>query len=202
MPVAPDTSEELVPLAVGDVTVYLCRRTGGIWFPEEALAAIKSAGPSGLQSLDDQSRPTQPVQVDPSKPHKCPIDGSSLLHYHYQDRYDVTLEQCMECGGMWVPHTELDKLVSIHPDPEAERTFKPHHVDYPLDANGDYDDSPQSAKPPANVSTQAIQAASLMSLGQQQTAERLSAFTTFLNVANWDPFRDYVGRRGFWPWQW
>ena len=110
------TNLNLAHFGFDGVTVYVCKETGSIWFPEGTLAAIKHAGPNELNRLDEATTPTAPVQVDSPVPTNCPVDNSLLLKYHYQDCYSVCLEQCLECGGIWISHTELDKLAAIDPN--------------------------------------------------------------------------------------
>lgn len=194
MPLSPDTGEELAPLVVDGMTLYVCSHTGGIWFPEDALNKMRQQDAPALQNLDRQTAPSQPVQVDASKPHRCPLDGSLLIHYHFQPVYDAVLEQCMQCGGMWVPHTELDKIAAEHPAaPPVEPP--PRHVTYPINEFGQYDDSVQPTPEPPNLAPEARAAVQLMESQTNAAINRARAFQVFSQVVNWDPFRTYIGRR-------
>jgi uncharacterized protein len=39
---------------------------------------------------------------------KCPIDGAELSRQTYEAAIDV--ENCPECGGMWLDHRELERI--------------------------------------------------------------------------------------------
>lgn len=192
MPLSPDTAEPLEATVVDGFTLFVCRHTGGIWFPEEAIAAMRREDPAGLETLDRSTSPTEPVQIDPSKSHVCPIDGSQLIHYHFQDRYDVVIEQCLTCGGIWVPHSELDKIVAIHGPSEEPQA---HHVPYPKNQFGDYDDTLPPTPEPPNISPEARAAVNLMGSQTQTTIDRAHAFQQFWQVVDYNPFRVYIGRR-------
>ncbi len=121
MPLSPDTREELSPLQIFGVTVQVCPRTGGIWFSEESLGQIKHAREDSLKELDEMTAPPTEVICDESQKLACPFDGTLLLKYRYMGRADVILEQCLNCGGIWVPHHELDKMVTDAPETDADK---------------------------------------------------------------------------------
>lgn len=121
MPLAPDTQEELSPLQIFGVAILVCPRTGGIWFSEEALGQIKRAGAESLKQLEEETAPAEEVACDEAQKHQCPIDGSTLIKYRYMGLKDIVLEQCLNCGGIWVPHHELDKMVSANTHEDADK---------------------------------------------------------------------------------
>jgi len=121
MPLSPDTQDELVPLEVAGVPIQVCSKTGGIWFSEEALGQIKRASSDSLKDLDERTAPGQEAPPDDGKQHMCPVDGSPLTKYRYMGRKDIVLEQCLRCGGIWVPHHELDKMIINAPDAESDK---------------------------------------------------------------------------------
>ncbi|MBI1755944.1 MAG: zf-TFIIB domain-containing protein [Fimbriimonas ginsengisoli] len=191
MGLSPDTASPMVPLVIDGVTVEVCKQTGGIWFGEGALAAIRLGGPGELKKLDDQTAVTQPAAVQPDRPHRCPDDGASLLHYHYLGTSPVVLEQCMQCGGIWAAHTELDKMVALAS--AAPATAALHQVNYPLDKNGEYDDTPVTPLR-QNVSPEVLAAVAQLDAERDETVARYNAFSLFLKWINWDPFRVYIGQ--------
>lgn len=183
--IAPDTREPLVPLELDGVSLSVSPTTGGIWFSEDALRAVIRAGEGEVAKLDTETKPTQPAPITTESVHVCPVDGSTLLKYHYQERYDVILEQCMECGGVWASHSELDKLVAIHPG--APETFKLRTTNYPLDQNGEYNDTPPPAIPPAGLSPEAAMVVAEANEQHLATMTRLNSFTQFLRAVDRRP---------------
>ena len=170
---AASLNENLAPFEFDGVTVYVCKETGSIWFPEGTLAAIKDSGEDELDKLDSATTPTAPVQVDSPVPTNCPVDNSLLLKYHYLECYAVNLEQCMECGGIWIKHTEFDKLAAIDPLAQSPGIIRNQAV----------------APTPANLTPEAIVAL------DEFTAEHAAVMGRLVSIRNLARWIDYDYRR-------
>ena len=105
----PACSHALTPLSVGELTVDACEGgCGGIWFDHYELRKVDEPSEAlGDQLLDVQRDPS--VVVDPSKRYDCPKcnDGVVMMRHFWSVRREITIDECPECGGIFLDAGEL-----------------------------------------------------------------------------------------------
>src|SRR3954452_13400562 len=117
----PACSHMLSSRTVGDVTVELCDGgCGGIWFDHFELRKLDEASESAGEALLDVRRDPG-VLVDPSKRYHCPKDTDDvvLMRHFWSVKREVTLDECPECGGVFLDAGELGRIRAEFPTEAA-----------------------------------------------------------------------------------
>ena len=116
----PACANTLTPKTAGGVEVDVCAGgCGGIWFAQfEFKKFDEPAEAAGEQLLDV---PTNGVVVDRTKRYGCPrcTDGVVMLRHFESVKRQVTLDECPECGGIWLDAGELRTIRDEFPSEEA-----------------------------------------------------------------------------------
>lgn len=60
---------------------------------------------------------------------KCPVDGAELQKIV---KSGIEIEYCPSCGGVWLDHGELEKLVELASNPQPK--FGPPNISSPAPA--------------------------------------------------------------------
>lgn len=90
------------------VTLDVCHEgCGGIWFDRSELEQLEAlSSPPSLRILANKNR-----VVDFSRPRTCPkCPGHHLTRLHHDTIQQLELDECSQCGGMWVDLGELQVL--------------------------------------------------------------------------------------------
>ena len=118
----PACSHVLTPLTVGDLTVDACEGgCGGIFFDHYELRKVDEPSETlGDQLLDIQRDPS--VAVDPSKRYACPkcADGVVMMRHFWSVKRETTIDECPECGGIFLDAGELAKIRAEFPSHDAK----------------------------------------------------------------------------------
>ena len=117
----PACGRELTTMTAGPITVDACAGgCAGIWFDHFELAKVDEQSESaGAALLEIPSDPT--LSVDLSRRRTCPKCGPEiemLRHFESVAR-KIALDECPECGGIWLDTGELNVIRSEYPNAEA-----------------------------------------------------------------------------------
>ncbi len=108
----PACKRALTPKTAGELTVDACDGgCGGIWFDHFELRKVdERAEPAGPILLEVARDPA--VSVDPSARYGCPkcTDGVVMMRHFWSVKRAVTMDECPECGGIWLDAGELAKI--------------------------------------------------------------------------------------------
>jgi uncharacterized protein len=118
----PACGHGLTSLAVGDLTVDACDGgCGGIWFDHYELRTVDEPGEALGDSLLDIPRDPS-VVVDPNKRYRCPscTDGVVMMRHFWSVRRAVTIDECPECGGIFLDAGELARIRAEFPSEAAK----------------------------------------------------------------------------------
>lgn len=86
---------------------------GGIWFDHWELQKVdEQAETAGEQLLSVRRDPG--VLVDPAGRYRCPkcTDGVVLMRHFWSVKRGVTIDECPECGGIFLDAGELARIRS------------------------------------------------------------------------------------------
>jgi uncharacterized protein len=118
----PACGHTLSTRTAGDVTVDVCDGgCGGIWFDHFELRKLdEQAESAGAALLDVRRDPG--VDVDPSERYDCPkcTDGVVLMRHFWSVKREVTIDECAECGGIFLDAGELGRIRNEFPTEEAK----------------------------------------------------------------------------------
>jgi Zn-finger nucleic acid-binding protein len=108
----PACSHELTTRTAGDVTVDVCAGgCGGIWFDHFELRKLDEQSETAGESLLDIPRDPD-VHVDSEKRYICPHDTDDvvLMRHFWSVKRAVTIDECPECGGVFLDAGELGRI--------------------------------------------------------------------------------------------
>jgi uncharacterized protein len=117
----PACGHSLSSRTAGDVTVDVCDGgCGGIWFDHYELKKLDEATESAGEALLDVRRDPG-VVVDPAERYRCPkcTDDVVLMRHFWSVKRAVTIDECAECGGIFLDAGELGSIRHEFPTEEA-----------------------------------------------------------------------------------
>jgi len=117
----PACSRALSPLGAGELTVDVCDGgCGGIWFDHYELRKVDERSESAGEALLDV--PCDPdVHLDRSRRYTCPActDGVVMMRHFWSVARRVTVDECPECGGVFLDAGELREIRGLFPSQES-----------------------------------------------------------------------------------
>ncbi len=110
---------ELKPQIHLGITIDVCPTCAGIWFDKDELTHIAQLDPTVLPKLDQMYQPVV-TSYDPPWQKVCPVcKQTNLRPYDYLYHSNIELDECPECGGIWVEDSELQKMYQVLQDARA-----------------------------------------------------------------------------------
>ena len=120
----PACGHTLSTRTAGTITDDVCDGgCGGIWFDHWELQKVdEQAETAGEQLLNVRRDPG--VVVDPAERYHCPkcTDGVVLMRHFWSVKRAVTVDECPECGGVFLDAGELGSIrheFATHDEKEA-----------------------------------------------------------------------------------
>ncbi len=107
----PACINQLTSISVSNLNVEVCKGgCGGVWLDQGELAKFdedRDPAPETLLKAEKNKN----TLIDHSKARKCPKCTNQVLAMHYHDsEYQIEVDQCMGCGGIWLDLSELDQI--------------------------------------------------------------------------------------------
>ncbi|MCF7840791.1 MAG: zf-TFIIB domain-containing protein [Candidatus Marinimicrobia bacterium] len=119
--ICPACNNTLTVKTIGDLEVDVCENgCGGIWFDLLELKKVDEPHESVGEGLLDI--PHDPdVKVDYDAKRECPrCEGMTMLRHFYSIKRAVEIDECPNCGGIWLDAGELAQIRSLFQS-EAEK---------------------------------------------------------------------------------
>jgi len=117
----PACARELTTMTAGPITVDVCSGgCAGIWFDHFELAKVdeqsESAGAALLEIPRDPS-----ISVDLTRRRTCPRCGPQfeMLRHFESIARKIAVDECPECGGIWLDAGELNVIRDEFPSAQA-----------------------------------------------------------------------------------
>ncbi|MCS7300280.1 MAG: zf-TFIIB domain-containing protein [Fimbriimonadales bacterium] len=109
---------ELKPEVHLGVTIDVCPACAGVWFDQDELVRLNELDDDILPRIDSLYQP-QVVAYDPPWERLCPVCRTALHPYNYLYTSSIRLDNCDQCGGVWVDNGELEKMAQVLEDARA-----------------------------------------------------------------------------------
>jgi uncharacterized protein len=107
----PRCAEALTPTRIGGVDTDVCERCGGLWLDRNELARFDPPEVAFGDALVAHLQQFPGSLMDHSVRLRCPHHGEVVMARRpYSSRVRVELDQCPQCGGIWL---DADELASI-----------------------------------------------------------------------------------------
>jgi uncharacterized protein len=117
----PACGHALSPRTAGELTVDVCDGgCGGVWFDHYELKKVDEQSEAAGAALLDVARDPN-VVVDPDKRYVCPKcpDGAVMMRHFWSVSRKVTVDECPECGGVFLDAGELREIRDLYPTEAA-----------------------------------------------------------------------------------
>lgn len=104
----PACGHTLAPITVSQLTVDVCRGgCGGIWFDNFELKKVDEPHEFEGEALLHIERDDHRL-VDYERRRTCPkCDNILMMRHYFSDRRQVEVDECPNCGGIWLDAGEL-----------------------------------------------------------------------------------------------
>ena len=110
---------------------------GGIWFDKGELEQVDEAHETKGEAL--LNIPRDPNILIPERANrKCPVDGTTMKRIRFGDQIPLEIDECPECGGIWLDGGELEKLRNFFQD-EAHRKAAQEIIEKEFVQNREFD---------------------------------------------------------------
>ena len=117
----PACEHELSEVNVGDIKLDVCQGgCGGLWFDNFELQKVdESHEHTGEKLLDIKRNPD--VRIDNEMKRQCPrCSDIKMMRHFFTVKQKVTIDECAQCGGVWLDVGELAMIRSLY-DSEEDR---------------------------------------------------------------------------------
>jgi membrane associated rhomboid family serine protease/Zn-finger nucleic acid-binding protein len=85
-----------------------CQHCGGLWFENGELNSALSTADNGDNCVRVEENLGQHLGVSKRLCHDC---HESMQHYHLMDGYQIEVDVCHSCSGLWIDEEERVKVV-------------------------------------------------------------------------------------------
>jgi Zn-finger nucleic acid-binding protein len=107
----PRTGTPLTRVRVGGVETDCCEDCGGLWLDRFELAKFEGAANPFGEALAAHLAQFPGALIDPTARLRCPRHRDVVLLRRMHSRaVPVEIDECPECGGVWLDAAELDQI--------------------------------------------------------------------------------------------
>lgn len=108
----PACLKPLTALPAGDIEVDACQNgCGGVWFDAHELDKFDEPCEFPTHSILSLAKKKESVHVAAKQVRKCPkCPGEVLIRQWLDTRHEVEIDQCWNCGGVWLDVGEINTI--------------------------------------------------------------------------------------------
>lgn len=113
----PRTGKALKSVKVGGVEVDLSEGCGGVWFDNFELSKFSAPSNRMGEVLVEHLNNFHNPLLETDKRLKCPRDTDLvLMRRFYSGKLQIEIDECPQCGGIWLDAEELEKIHELFPN--------------------------------------------------------------------------------------
>lgn len=110
-PCCPRCSTPLSRLRIGGADTDVCESCGGLWLDRLELARFEDPQSAFGDALVAHLSQFPPALMDPSTRLRCPRHPEVvMLRRAFSRSSPVQIDECPECGGLWLDTDELARI--------------------------------------------------------------------------------------------
>jgi Zn-finger nucleic acid-binding protein len=107
----PRCTTSLSRLRIGGVDTDYCQHCGGLWLDRLELTRFERAGSAFGDALEAHLSQFPPALIDHSQRLRCPRHAAAvMLRRSFSRDAPVDIDECPECGGVWLDADELARI--------------------------------------------------------------------------------------------
>lgn len=109
----PRNASPLWRLTIGGIETDVCEDCGGLWLDRLELGRFQDQRNAFGDALVVHLRQFTPGLMDPSERLACPHHSDvTMMRRKFSPAFQVDIDECPECGGIWLDSGELAQLRS------------------------------------------------------------------------------------------
>lgn len=112
----PDCNVSLASRDFYGINVDTCPKCAGIFFDDGEVAEVKALGLSAMDELEAAVLPTVTIDATEDRLRRCSACGTLMDKFRYMYNSNVVLDECGQCGGIWVQDGELSRMREVLAD--------------------------------------------------------------------------------------
>ncbi|WP_455212366.1 TFIIB-type zinc ribbon-containing protein [Kaarinaea lacus] len=125
----PRTNKKLTPVKIHGIEIDLSEGCGGVWFDRFELEKFDEAHEGAGRILVEHMRMHHQALTDPSKRLNCPIHTDVvMMRRYYSGKQQIEIDECPQCGGIWLDAEELAAIRELFPSREDYRRAQTEFV--------------------------------------------------------------------------
>jgi len=116
--ICPRTGTPLKEIEIDGIKVDFSEACGGVWFDNFELKKfdeVHEAGGEALARLMDEHKKDF---LNLEERLKCPKDGTIMMRHFFSPARKIEIDECPQCGGIWLDGGELTSLRNLYPTEE------------------------------------------------------------------------------------
>ncbi|HEB93240.1 MAG TPA: hypothetical protein ENI94_07195 [Gammaproteobacteria bacterium] len=126
----PRTRKLLKPIKVAGIDLDISEGCGGIWFDNFELDKLNQSSIAMGEVLIEHLREYHNPLVDVNKRLNCPRDTDVIMmRRFYSSKFQIEIDECPQCGGIWLDAEELEKIRELFPDHEDYQNTQKRFVE-------------------------------------------------------------------------
>lgn len=107
----PRCATPLSRLRIGGVDTDYCQQCGGVWLDRLELRRFEHVQSAFGDALEAHLSQYPPALLDHSQRLRCPRHTEAvMLRRAYSRNVTVDIDECPECGGVWLDAEELARI--------------------------------------------------------------------------------------------
>jgi Zn-finger nucleic acid-binding protein len=115
----PRTGTEMKAVKVGGIEVDISEECGGVFFDHYELEKFDDSTDIRGEVLIEHLKQFPPPLLDDSQTIHCPrCPQVKMRRFHYSEQAQLEIDECINCGGIWLDAGELERLRDLFPSPE------------------------------------------------------------------------------------
>lgn len=114
----PRTGTEMKEIEIGGIKVDISEACGGVWFDNFEIKKFDEVHESAGEELIQLMEKYRDKHLDLSQRLKCPKDGTIMMRRFYSPARAIEIDECPQCGGIWLDAGELAMIRDMFPAEE------------------------------------------------------------------------------------
>lgn len=114
----PRTGTPLKEIEIDGVVVDFSEACGGVWFDNFELGKFDEISETGGEALARMMDEHQNEDINLEQRLKCPRDGAILMRHFFSPARKIEVDECPQCGGIWLDGGELTSIRDLFPTEE------------------------------------------------------------------------------------
>ena len=98
--------------------IDVCHHCGGLWFEKDEMNSVLSAIDNGHDNVDFSGQLGKRLGL---AERQCPDCRKSLQHYQLLEQYDLEVDVCHGCDGVWI---DQDEIAAVQQSPRLRETLE------------------------------------------------------------------------------